>query len=346
MTDDAALHEACCEGDLPAVQRLIRAGAPLDATGFAIGSTPLILAAHRGHLAIVEALLDAGADPHAREIASDSTPLHWAAEGGHGEVAEHLLAAGARLEPRDGWHGLEPLGWATCVDYAPSYRVDRPRLIRVLLDRGAAVDPFSAIALGRRGDLADPHRRLGWALRERTPLHFAAARQDGAAVARLVDLGADLAARDAWGVTAAALWAHPSLGRDPGAPKAHVWVERDAPAELAAHPQPEEWLPRLVDEQRSAVTPLQLAAEWGREACVEALVRRGVALDAATPSSAMTALHFAAASGHVGAVRALLAAGADREARDGTHGATPQQWAEFMGHAAATAAFAASSRGG
>ena len=233
MGGSTALHEACCEGELELVRELIRGGADVNATAFEIRSTPLVLASHRGLLPIVEELLEAGADVEGLEEGSRTTALHWAAEGGHAAVAERLLDAGARLDPRDGWFGLEPLGWATVVDYNDCFRDDRPALIEALLARGAALDPFSAIALGRLDELRDPRRRAGWALRERTPLHFAASREDAEAIERLLLFGADPGARDAWGITPRGLFPHSGLGDDFGEAIPHFLVEQDLAGQIA-----------------------------------------------------------------------------------------------------------------
>ncbi|MFY0533089.1 ankyrin repeat domain-containing protein [Nannocystis pusilla] len=114
-----ALFEAIQRGELDAAVAQVQADPTLiHARDPALGSTPLIFAAHRGQLPVVAALLQAGADVHAREAASDTTALHWAAEMGIPAVAELLLAHGAALEHRDQWFGLTPLGWALVVRWA------------------------------------------------------------------------------------------------------------------------------------------------------------------------------------------------------------------------------------
>ncbi|HEY4638126.1 MAG TPA: ankyrin repeat domain-containing protein, partial [Burkholderiales bacterium] len=55
----AELHDAARRGDLAAVERLLAAGAQVDATDGG-GATPLYLAAGEGHAAVVARLLAAG----------------------------------------------------------------------------------------------------------------------------------------------------------------------------------------------------------------------------------------------------------------------------------------------
>src|SRR5689334_14926799 len=116
---------ACSEGRLDEVLRIIGEDpAAANAQDPALGSTPLIFAAHRGHLGIVSVLLEAGADIEAREPASNTTALHWASEGGHPEVIRKLVSAGAQLDVVDDWFRLGPVGWSTLVRWTPQFHDD------------------------------------------------------------------------------------------------------------------------------------------------------------------------------------------------------------------------------
>lgn len=178
-----------------------------------LGSTALHLAAHRGLSLVVNALLRDGADPNALERVSGTTALHWAAEGGHAAVCARLLDAGAGIDAVDDWFALAPLGWATVVDWAPHLRDDRQGTARHLLERGAALDLFSAIILDRdeafmRIVVERPLEltaTLGFAAAARTPLHVAAERGFIDAARALVAAGAPVNARTAHGETVLAL---------------------------------------------------------------------------------------------------------------------------------------------
>lgn len=91
----AELHDAARRGDLAAVERLLAAGAQVDATDG--GATPLYLAAGEGHAAVVTRLLAAGGNPRlpaSGPFGSTGTPIHAAVRYGHLEVVRVLLKAG------------------------------------------------------------------------------------------------------------------------------------------------------------------------------------------------------------------------------------------------------------
>jgi cytochrome c len=92
----AELHDAARRGDLAAVERLLAAGAQVEATDGG-GATPLYLAASEGHAAVVGRLLAAGANPRRPvpgPFGSTGTPLHAATRNGHLGVVRALLEAG------------------------------------------------------------------------------------------------------------------------------------------------------------------------------------------------------------------------------------------------------------
>jgi ankyrin repeat protein len=321
--------ERVIDNDVEAVRRALAESPSLVAArDRLIGSTPLHFAAHRGFTQIVRTLLDAGADVHALETASASAPLHWAAEGGHPAIARMLITRGAALERLDSWFALTPLGWASVVTWAPPFHEDKPATASLLLDAGARLDAFTAVALGRGDDLrrlaeADHgalSRRLGFVAAKMQPLHVAVARQVGPMVSLLLDLGADIDARTSLGMTPLAL-----AIEDGDATTAGLLRSRGA-AEDPSVALVEDNLSALgvrLDEKADAALAQALlfgAVSTGRTAAIALLVDRGADPNARVEQlvgevpAEVTPLHVAAKKGHAAAVSALLAAGSKPDA--------------------------------
>ena len=191
-----------------------------------IGCTPLFLAAWTGYPVVVEQLLQAGADPNVRSRAGqtplDTSTTHiW--EGEQRAVARLLIE-----------HGATPSFFAACVvgnlEHVKRYVEDDPALVNqpfdqggtplevaaeaghmavgaLLVPAGAEVDIFSAASLGWQAQveaflrddpaLLDAKRRMGGY----RPLHCAAECGHPGIVRRLIELGAEVEARNAWGFT-------------------------------------------------------------------------------------------------------------------------------------------------
>ncbi|WP_175409097.1 ankyrin repeat domain-containing protein [Streptomyces sp. TRM64462] len=142
------LFEAVLGDEVDTVVRLLRSGAPAEATD-EDGGTVLYTAAVNGHAAIVRLLLAAGADPGrgSGETGGD-LPLCGAACNGHTEAVRALLAVGAWPDQREE-HGFTALAWAVRQGFADT--------VRVLLEYGA--DPslpgpdgaLPLVAAARRG---------------------------------------------------------------------------------------------------------------------------------------------------------------------------------------------------
>jgi len=80
---DEDIVGACYDGDAGRVGDILsRDRSQANARDQTLGTTPLIVTAHRGYREIVELLLTNHAGVAARERASGTIALHWAAEGG------------------------------------------------------------------------------------------------------------------------------------------------------------------------------------------------------------------------------------------------------------------------
>jgi ankyrin repeat protein/uncharacterized glyoxalase superfamily protein PhnB len=199
--------EACRRGDRPVVQMLLTAEPALARARDAHSSTSLHAAAARGHAEVVRLLLEQGADPDARDAGDNATALHFAAGGGHIDVMRMLLEAGADVHGHGDVHEADVIGWATALAAPNSLRFD---VLAILLDHGARHHIFSAVATGDPGvirSVAEDNpealdRRMSRFEQGETPLHFAIRLQRYDILTLLIDLGADLDARDLSGRTA------------------------------------------------------------------------------------------------------------------------------------------------
>ncbi len=209
----AAFFTACEQGDLEALRVLLNLEPDLARTRRDDGATGLHIAAR--HADAVRLLLDRGADPNARDVGDNALALHFAAGSGYLESVRALLDAGADVHGTGDLHELDVIGWATVFDEPHRQVVD------LLLDRGARHHVFSALALGdhellRRVITDDPAaltRRLSRFEQQQTALHYVIAPPDGLLGGTfrtgghyrmldvLLELGADLEARDAKGRT-------------------------------------------------------------------------------------------------------------------------------------------------
>uniref|UniRef100_A0A803W5B0 Poly [ADP-ribose] polymerase n=1 Tax=Ficedula albicollis TaxID=59894 RepID=A0A803W5B0_FICAL len=139
------LLEACRNGDVTRVKRLVDTGNVNAKDMAGRKSTPLHFAAGFGRKDVVEHLLQTGASVHARDDGG-LIPLHNACSFGHAEVVSLLLCQGADPNARDNWN-YTPLHEA-----AIKGKID---VCIVLLQHGA--DPNIRNTDGKSAlDLADP----------------------------------------------------------------------------------------------------------------------------------------------------------------------------------------------
>lgn len=106
-SEPGALHEAAGRGDTAGVERLLEAGAEVDAVDGS-GRTPLVVAAYGAHLGVARVLIEAGADVNHEDASQQSAYLIATSEIGAGPGLELLrltLARGADVTALDSYKG-------------------------------------------------------------------------------------------------------------------------------------------------------------------------------------------------------------------------------------------------
>ncbi|MDE2874584.1 MAG: ankyrin repeat domain-containing protein [Gemmatimonadota bacterium] len=302
------LRAAASTRDPAVIPVLLRAGADLNARDDRFGFSALHYAAESGTEVLTRTLLEAGADPNAWAMGYNVdwgwgwTPLHLAARSNPDpDVVGALIEAGADLDAPSGESyrkGNSPLHYAGSNP--------NPAVTAILLNAGADVNAPS--------------------VRERTPLHEAAANaSDPAVIELLVEAGADVNARDANGYTPlhSAAW----FNHRPEIVSALIAAGADVNAR-----DPDGYVPpsgRRANDR----TPLFMSVYRGdvyiggqpmptghNVTVVQVLARAGADLTLTT-GSGRTALH-AAARWSPAASPLLMRLGADPTARD-AEGRTP-----------------------
>jgi ankyrin repeat protein/catechol 2,3-dioxygenase-like lactoylglutathione lyase family enzyme len=210
----AQFFEACEAGNVETLKELfasdpslVRAANP--AVRYA-GWTGLHTAAQRGHLAVVQLLLQQGADPNAREAGDNTYALHWAAAQRHIEIVRSLLDAGTDVHGTGDDHALDAIGWATFFHEQGGVPGDKREVAALLIERGARHHIFSAISIGDPGLIRkvveeNPRsldRRMSRFENGLTPLHLAINLKRYDILSLLLEVGADVEARDTTGLTA------------------------------------------------------------------------------------------------------------------------------------------------
>ena len=302
LADGTRLIEAVLQrlpASLDALDDLRRAGASVAGAGF-LARVMAGLGDAAAGAALVPSLLDAGADPFGVDDAGRA-PLHHAAAHAVVPALQALLARGCDPCVRDA-DGLAPLHHAMLSEHG-----DRLRVLQALVRHGA--DPEAGGANGETplglalaaGDAAAAYwlRWSGWLLPGRalraSDVPAAAAVGDEEAVARLIELGFDVDARDARGATA--------LMRAAGGgyvAVAHRLLRHDADVAAVSH---------------GGATALSAAVSARHAELVAALLQHGAMVDQRLDGGA-TALMVAAALGHAGLAELLLEQGADVNACD------------------------------
>ncbi len=185
-----ALHWAVYNDDVALVERLLAAGADVNAKND-YGATPLSQAAVVGNARVIRALLTAGADVESPN-ADGQTALMVLARTSNVEAARLLLKRGAKANAREHWREQTPLMWAAAEA--------QPAMVKLLVKHGAELDARSKENNFERQITAEPRMQArpsgGF-----TPLLYAARRGCLECARILVKAGADVNLPDPDGVT-------------------------------------------------------------------------------------------------------------------------------------------------
>lgn len=284
---------ACLARDAGTVRMLLERGAKVDHRD-TMGRTALFTAAANGDADIVALLLQHGALANVRSRISPVTPLHLAVHGGHAEVVKLLLASGADATVRDHF------GHSAVVAAEAAKEPAIAALLRARGGNDAGLADDRLLAALEHRDLAaaeeqlrrgaNPNAHFVNRLGDAPALVLAARFETSAAVARLLEAGAD--------------------------PRGKAWVGETA-LHAAANTGAAESIPLLIRagadpaaRDRNHWTPLLEAAHSGRADCVRALLEGGAQVDERTHDGA-TPLMVAARGGDVTAGEAMCAEAAE-----------------------------------
>lgn len=331
------LLDVVAKGDLDLLQDALREKPSLAREkGGVRGWTLLHEAASRGRAEMVELLLDHGADLGARDKGDHATPLHWAASEGRLGVVMQLVSHGADVDADDDRQGAGPLGWATVP-------VFHPKVAEFLVDSGARVDLFPAIAIGRDDVVAGLLRdqrdavlaaRLEAAHRYERPLHFAALRGRARIVDLLLDAGADPVERSRLGLTPLAVAGfHQRGGVARKLEGRGARVDFGAALALGRFDEARHLLsedPGLLRSGGAADRLLHYAAFDGHVDAARFLLEHGAPPDAIAewwPGHRVAPIHLASCRCHLEIVRLLVHHGADLLVEDSRYKSAPRGWA-------------------
>ncbi|EAQ91998.1 hypothetical protein CHGG_00233 [Chaetomium globosum CBS 148.51] len=295
------------------------------------GRTPLHLVAATGSEADVKRVVELGADKNARDDRSQ-TPLHVAIANGNLAVVKAVVNLGADIEARtsDGWtplataarHGhadlrrRPPMSGTPLVLAARYGHTGGGRTAAEIwckpLTRPPAGDGHRSFKRRRKGKRARPgcwfctgrtrRRRI---LPGRTPLHGAASKGITGVVKALVELKADIEARDNFNGTPLH-WA--AAGGHAETVRALVGLGANKESRVSGG-----WIPHYEAIVAGDQNMKSIAGED-------------------EGSGGQTPMHLAAMNGHGAVIKILIEVGADTNARD-RYRRTPQDWAIEEGRA-------------
>ena len=232
------------------------------------------------------------------------------------------------------------LGWATC------FRDVRQDVAAYLLDHGATLNVWTAIALDRADDLRAMMAREPALLaarmtrnqHRRTLLQHAVAKNRPRIVQLLLELGADPNVSDATGAIALTTASQENADQSVVAALLGAGARLDflTAVNMGRYGEAEAMLrddPSRIGPDGADTIALHLAVNKKNMATIRWLLAHGIDVNAKRPmwDCNHTALHMTTESGAIEIARMLLDAGADPNIRDDKYHATALGWVEFFG---------------
>lgn len=284
---------ACYAGDIYAVQRLVKAGADINAKQHDGNITALWGAAVMGHVDIVRYLLEQNAGVDIQDEYS-GTPLYVASQNGYVSVVRQLLQAGANVNLSGGLH-RKPLNAAAYLGHT--------EIVQLLLQQDVEVD-------------TDEDYRYGSAL-------GAASRKGHVEIVRLL-LQKGWSANRKFktynsAIVAAATYGHVEVVQALLRTNVDI-ASREQALEFASQNGKTDVVKELLEQSHYLRhhKAFLLAASYGRDDILELLQNRGTNQDMLN-----TALYEASDHEHESTVSLLVKLGADPNAEGQEYGSTP-----------------------
>ncbi|KAG9480377.1 hypothetical protein GDO78_012056 [Eleutherodactylus coqui] len=330
QTDNRSLAEACSEGDVNAVRKLLIEGRSVN-EHTEEGESLLCLACSAGYYELAQVLLAMHANVEDRGIKGDITPLMAAANGGHVEIVKLLLAHDADVNSQSST-GNTALTYACAGGY-----VD---VVKVLLESGASIEdhnenghtPLMEAGSAGHVEVARILLENGAGINthsnefKESALTLACYKGHLEMVRFLLEAGADQEHKTDEMHTAlmeACMDGHVEVARlllDSGAQVNMPADSFESPLTLAACGGHVELAALLIERGANleevndeGYTPLMEAAREGHEEMVALLLGQGANINAQTEETQETALTLACCGGFLEVADFLIKAGADIE---------------------------------
>ncbi|XP_042652536.1 ankyrin repeat domain-containing protein 17 isoform X5 [Tyto alba] len=330
QTDNRSLAEACSEGDVNAVRKLLIEGRSVN-EHTEEGESLLCLACSAGYYELAQVLLAMHANVEDRGIKGDITPLMAAANGGHVKIVKLLLAHGADVNAQSST-GNTALTYACAGGY-----VD---VVKVLLESGASIEdhnenghtPLMEAGSAGHVEVARVLLENGAGINthsnefKESALTLACYKGHLEMVRFLLEAGADQEHKTDEMHTAlmeACMDGHVEVARlllDSGAQVNMPADSFESPLTLAACGGHVELAALLIERGANleevndeGYTPLMEASREGHEEMVALLLGQGANINAQTEETQETALTLACCGGFLEVADFLIKAGADIE---------------------------------